>query len=138
SNQPKLRLQQYQQLVQHAPQWPQALQTILLGWQAFPADFSTGQFRQRAQLPQLRKAIAMDLMGAKIPQGKLDTIFCDALLPLAEAACLLDAYAYWLHWPAPNCPQSILNCIRQAQLASREQPLSNGLVQGLLALAMRH
>ena len=138
SNQPKLRLQQYQQLVQHAPQWPQALQTILLDWQAFPADFSTGQFRQRAQLPQLRKAIAMDLMGAKIPQGKLDTIFCDALLPLAEAAGLLDAYAYWLHWPAANCPQSILNCIRQAQLVSRERPLSNGLVQGLLALAMCH
>lgn len=138
SNQPKLRLQQYQQLIQHAPLWPEALQKILLEWQAFPADFSTGQFRQRAQLAYLRKAIAIDVMGARIPQGKLDAIICDALLPLAEAAGLLDAYAYWLHWPAANCPEKIVHRIRQAQLTDREHPLSNGLVQGLLAFAMRH
>jgi hypothetical protein len=138
SNQPKLRLQQYQLLVQHAPQWPQALQKILLDWQAFPCDFSTRQFRQRAQLPKLRKAIATDLMGSKIPQGKLDTIFCDALLPLAEAAGLLDAYPYWLHWPHANCPEGILYCVRKTQLTNRDRPLSNGMVQGILAFAMRY
>ena len=70
SNQPKLRLQQYQQLVQHAPQWSQALQKILLDWQAFPADFSTRQFRQRAQLPQLRESDCDRFDGRKDPSRK--------------------------------------------------------------------
>ena len=138
SNQPKLRLQQYQQLLLHAPEWPLAVQKILGACSTFPAELSTRQFRQRAQLSKLMQLIAVEVMGATIPRGKLDAILCDALLPLAEAAGLLDAYPYWLHWPHANCPEGILHCVRKTQLTNRDRPLSNGMVQGILAFAMRH
>lgn len=138
SNQPKLRLQQYQHLLLRSPDWPLALQKILGDCPTFSADLSTRQFRQAAQLAKLMQLIAIELMGATIPRGKLDAIICDAMLPLAEAAGLLDAYLYWLHWPHANCPEGILNCVRKTQLTNREYPLSNGMVQGVLAFAMCH
>lgn len=138
SNQPKLRLQQYQQLLLHAPDWPLTVQKILGTCSPFSAELSTRQFRQRAQLSKLMQRIVVEVMGATIPRGKLDAILCDALLPLAEAAGLLDAYPYWLHWPHANCPECVLYCVRKTQLTNRDHPLSNGIVQGILAFAMRH
>lgn len=138
SNQPKRRLQQYHALMQRVPNWPQALRAILSDAPTAAEKLSTREFRKSTQLQQLNRSIVSDVMGNAIPQGQMNAVLCDAILPLAQAAGVTDAFAFWWHWAPTHCPEQIKAFAQKWQLTGRNNPLSNGLIQGLIGEFMRY
>ena len=134
ANHPRRRLAQYLELVKEQPDWPQKLKACL---EMFPIDRlerKTATFRKAVQLSKLRAEIDTSVFCLTIGKTRLDTLIVDAVLPLAAAVGLLDSVDYWLHWFPGDRPDSIQRFLKQAEVMSRENPLSNGLIQGALGL----
>ena len=76
-------------------------------------------------------------MGESIPAGKFDTILCDGLPLFGSVRCIRCLFLL-VTLAACQLSSRILKFVRQTQLVSRERPMSNGIVQGVFAFAMRH
>lgn len=140
ANHPKQRLRQYRAICETHPDWPARLRRML---QAFPAvntanpanpANTAAAFRRRQGLADLVERLSSEVFSRVISAKRLNTLICDALLPLAGAEGLCPAEDYWMHWPAGDAPDRLFRFLKQAQVIDRAEPFSNGQLQGALKL----
>lgn len=134
ANHPTQRLRQYRAICEAHPDWPERLRRIL---QAFPpanAANTAAAFRRRQGLADLVERLSSEVFSGVISAKRLNTLICDALLPLAGAEGLCPAEDYWMHWPAGDAPDRLFRFLKQAQVIDRAEPFSNGQLQGALKL----
>lgn len=134
ANHPRHRLAQYAAICQAHPDWPARFERVLADVEAGDPSLSGGVFRKRCGLPDLAERISAEVFSGKLSAKRLNTLVCDALLPLAQAAGMLEAEAYWRHWPAGDAPARLHGFLKQAQIIDRAEPFSNGQMQGGLQL----
>ena len=137
ANHPRLRLRQYLQLLSAQPNWPQRLADFFTALPAAKISEFPRRFRQQYALSKLQEAIRCDIFSSQLASGKLNAVFCDALLPLAAAAGLCSGQAYWTHWYAGNVPDGLRRFVKHAQIVDFHHPHSNGNYQGALAMFLR-
>lgn len=138
ANHPRIRLEQYLELVQAAPNWPEHLETVsddlaVEGLEPADPDWGGQRFRSELDISRIRKTISEEVFFRKIGGQKADTLVCDALLPLLAARFEMDRFAVWFHWNAGNGPASCTAALRLLQiLEPRRTPMSNGWLQGII------
>jgi hypothetical protein len=134
ANHPKHRLAQYAAICLARPDWPARLWDVLATCEPCDAELSGAAFRKAQGLPGLTERISKEVFADTISAKRLNTLICDALLPLAQAAGLAELGAYWCHWPAGDAPDALYRFLKQAQVIDRAEPFSNGHLQGGLHL----
>ncbi|EDY84390.1 hypothetical protein VDG1235_4021 [Verrucomicrobiia bacterium DG1235] len=138
ANHPRLRLQQYLEVGEHSPLWPERLLGFIrdsdgLTLDPVDSDWGTASIRQDLGIAVMRKELLAQVLAKRIGGAKADTLVCDALLPLLSAQSGRDAFALWFHWNAGNGPESCVEALRILQvLEPRTVPMSNGWLQGIL------
>ena len=137
ANHPRLRLQQYLEVLEQQPDWPERLAELLKELAPVIVEGSSRAFRQEHALAKLQQVISKNVFSDEIPMGKLNTLICDALLPLATAAGHCEGRAYWLHWYPGDAPDALRRFLKHAQITDFHNPQSNGSNQGALALFLR-
>ncbi|WPJ96184.1 DUF2851 family protein [Coraliomargarita algicola] len=137
ANHPKHRLAQYVGICQAQPDWPEGLRQVLGTCTTSDGDCSGLAFRKAQNVPRLVARISDEVFSDTISAKRLNTLICDALLPLAHAAGVADLAAYWMHWPAGDAPDALYRFLKQAQVIDRAQPFSNGQLQGGLHWLIR-
>lgn len=133
ANHPKLRLQQYARICAANPDWPDQLLKCL---QDAPAAESgnTAEFRKAAGTKDLHSLISENVFQGIIGSKRLNTLLCDAIFPLMHEATGGQWREYWQHWYPGDFPDAFARFYRQAGLADARFPMSNGQMQGILAL----
>lgn len=134
ANHPKKRLAQYLEIVTRQPDWPDQLAGRLRKFPAALTGSSTTAFRKAVELSNLRNEISESLFHSIISERRLNTLIVDALLPLGTAAKLLAGATYWQHWFAGDSPDALSHFLKRADVLNRQNPMSNGAVQGALGL----
>ena len=136
ANHPKRRVGQYLEIVSKQPCWPDRLVAFLQGFPVFFAESGTAAFRKTVGLAGLRTLLSESVFCSVISESRLNTLMVDAILPLATAAGLLNGVGidYWLHWFPGDSPDGLHRFLRQTGVTSRQNPQSNGLIQGALGL----
>lgn len=137
ANHPRLRLQQYLGVLAQHPDWPHRLADLLRQLVVVTAEDSTRAFRKEHVLAKLQQAMSKNVFSDQIPVGKLNTLICDALLPLATSAGLCEGREYWQHWYPGDAPDALRRFLKHAQITDFKNPQSNGSNQGALALFLR-
>jgi len=133
ANHPKKRLLQYAAICCRAPDWPERLRCVLN--RCSPSvDRSTRAYRRSVGMGALRKAVADEVFGSFLGGTRLDTLMCDAILPLAQAAGVCAASELWQHWYPGDFPPKLAGFLKDSGLTDAENPKSNGRCQGALAL----
>lgn len=136
ANHPKQRLRQYAAICREHPDWPERLREVLRSFPEPDAELSGAAFRRTHGVSGLVERISTEVFGGAMSAKRLNTLICDALLPLAAAAGLIEAAAYWREWPAGDAPDALHRFLKQAQIIDRTDPFSNGQLQGSLHLLL--
>ncbi|MDR1284299.1 MAG: DUF2851 family protein [Opitutaceae bacterium] len=166
ANRPRMRLEQYARWVAAAPDWPVRLREAWPRLQAASAaaasaaeqqgrgddDWQVTAARRHAKLRPLRTELARLTGAAALGNGtRLDTFFCDAVLPLLAAQAQTQAEAraqanypatgpaqdlwpLWRIWLPGDQPDELTACLRETGLAGGRDnpPACHGAFQGLL------
>lgn len=135
ANQPKQRLQQYLEICELCPDWPVKIRSFLEGFESSEPAGSVAVFRKTYGISLKLEAIAA-VFGNKISAKRLNTLICDAILPLASADGMMDASKYWLNWPSGDAPDSLHRFLKNAGVLDPKNPFSNGHLQGALQLLL--
>jgi hypothetical protein len=140
ANQPRLRLQQYAAWVRSVPNWPQRLAE--LRWPD-PPEFVNARpedgRRQRLVLADFRRTSVYPLTGCQLAGPRLDTLVCDALLPLVAAIKADERFGrLWWHWFPGDLPAQLLRTLAALGLVGPGRPRLHGLAQGLLGWRIAH
>jgi hypothetical protein len=136
SNHPLRRLRSYCELVRSSPCWPEQVRALLERFLAQGvASDGVAQARRTLGLGLLRRELADRVLFRPVGPGKLNTLACDALLPLAGAAGLKAAEAAWFHWYPGDAPDALRDFLRRTGLVEgAARPHCNGWNQGALAV----
>jgi hypothetical protein len=136
ANHPKLRLQQYASICGANPDWPEQLSRVLSG--AVMTDESdVAPFRKATGAKDFEARISQEIFQGVIGSKRLGSLLCDAVFPLADCALPLNWEGYWQHWYPGDYPGAFSRFYRQAGLTEvKSPPISNGTMQGILALFM--
>ncbi|MFO8027092.1 MAG: DUF2851 family protein [Opitutales bacterium] len=134
ANHPKLRLKQYARICAADPDWPQALMAHLSAAEKPDSGATTADFRKSADTKAFQALLAEDVFQGVIGSKRLNSLLCDAIFPLADAAGAGRWKACWQHWYPGDFPEAFARFHRQAGLVEARMPMSNGLMQGILAL----
>ena len=133
ANHPKLRLQQYARICAANPKWPKRLLAHLRA--AGKTDGgTTADFRKSADTKGFQALLAEDVFQDVIGSKRLNSLLCDAIFPLAEAGGGGPWKGYWQHWYPGDFPDAFARFHRQSGLGDARFPMSNGVMQGILAL----
>lgn len=138
ANHPKARLRQYADWAAAVPDWPARLGLVedAVSNALVPVaegDWGSQDARAQLDVKGLRSLLLARVIGEKIGGTRLDTLLCDALLPLLSAQAGIDCYSVWFHWPAGDRPESCVEALKLLQvLEPRRVPLCNGWLQGAL------
>ncbi|MFU8847985.1 MAG: DUF2851 family protein [Opitutales bacterium] len=133
ANHPKLRLQQYSALCRANPDWPQKLLESLHQAPLLHVQSPT-EFRKNVVSKALQRCLSDDVFQGIIGSKRLNTLLCDGIFPLAALALDPSWAFYWQHWYPGDFPDAFTRFYRQAGLADASLPMSNGSMQGILAL----
>lgn len=134
ANRPLIRLQQYLDLLEKSPTWPNDFLILAedLVRQAesidYSSDLTTQSFRTLAKLKTLRDEIKDDILAEVLSSTRLDNWVVDAFLPLATALTGKDFFPYFYHWYSADVPDLLKTFLRQIQGGID----CNGLNQGAL------
>jgi len=101
-----------------------------------PVDAAeSGAFRKSARTKELHRRLSEEVFQGVIGEKRLNTLLCDAIFPLAQAAGVGESWAnHWQHWYTGDYPDSFARFYRQAGLTDARFPMSNGMMQGILLL----
>lgn len=134
ANHPKRRLAQYLELVRKQPYWPDWLVDCLQRFPAVSVEGGTAAFRKAVCLNELCANLSEGVFCSTIGERRFNTLVVDAILPLATAGGLLEGVDYWRHWFPGDSPDALHLFLKQAGVIHRQNPRSNGLIQGALGL----
>lgn len=129
ANQPRRRLQQYAQWVAVCPQWPTALVEASTSWPEPVLTDSTRTVRGSG-LSGMKTHLARPICGGALGGTRLDTMVCDALLPLLSARSDRDLAGIWWHWWPGDLPGFTEPA--RAEIGRAVLPFCQGAVQGLI------
>jgi hypothetical protein len=136
ANHPKHRLRQYAAICKAHPDWPERLEQVLKAGRLGDACLSGAAFRKASDLSGLIEQISAEVFADTLSAKRLNTLICDAVLPLAEAEGVVETeshwLSYWMHWPTGDAPDALHRFLKQAQIIDRVEPFSNGQLQGAL------
>ena len=134
ANHPRARLRQYAAWTAARPDWPARLLQWAERLPALDANADTRGLRRQARLAAQREACANQVCAGAIGGSRLDTLVCDAFLPLFGAVSeKAERYGAWFHWFAGDLPPFVPVGLRQLNVCDgRTQPACHGLAQGLL------
>lgn len=135
ANHPKQRLQQYREICEQCPNWPIELREQIRSFEVSESADNGVSFRKSHSLSRKLESITV-VFGNKISAKRLNTLVCDAILPLAAADGMIGASEYWLNWPAGDAPDSLHRFLKNAGVLDRQNPFSNGHLQGALQLLL--
>jgi hypothetical protein len=130
ANHPRHRLVQYAGICRAHPDWPERLARLLSELEAGDGALTGAAFRKRYSLADLTARIAHEVFSDMLSAKRLNTLICDALLPLAQAAGIFEAEVHWRYWPAGDAPERLHAFLKQARIVDRSEPFSNGQIQG--------
>ncbi|MGC6506371.1 MAG: DUF2851 family protein [Coraliomargaritaceae bacterium] len=139
ANHPRLRLEQYIDLVSRRPDWPLALEEAFFKWPMPERMDSTHAFRKAIGLNGLWENLREAVLCGTIGPTRCNTLIADAFLPLAGMLGWLETescFEYWWHGPTGDCPEVVKRLLRQSQVCHQRQVYCNGLYQGALGLFM--
>ncbi|NBB79140.1 MAG: DUF2851 family protein [Verrucomicrobia bacterium] len=137
ANHPRQRLRQYASICREHPDWPERLGKVLQSFPRVGGGVTGAAFRRAHGIPQLAGCVSTEVFGGAISAKRLNTLICDALLPLAAAEAMLPGVEiYWQQWPAGDAPDALHRFLKQAQIIDRAEPFSNGQLQGALQLLL--
>lgn len=160
ANQPRRRLRQYADWSLRAPAWPDRLRETLC-WRTeklkpLNPERTTAVYRHEVRLSALRETLAVEVTGGVVGGARLDTLVCNAWLPLGAAAEAGKCdgmspsqpgsqpashgqesestrwFERWFHWYTGDMPDAISRTLRELALVSLEHPACHGLAQGVL------
>ncbi|HVZ65509.1 MAG TPA: DUF2851 family protein [Lacunisphaera sp.] len=134
ANHPLTRLRQYRDWATAQPDWPDRLAALFepLADKVAPAG-SARAWRRECDLPGLRGRISRDVVAEAVSGTRLDTLVCDAFLPLVAARTGRDMYDLWFHWFLGDVPAQVRRALPRLGLAGLpDRPHSHGRGQGLL------
>ena len=136
ANQPRLRIAQYLTLLQKNPDWPRRLRRWGHRLSASAGHSGTTiEVRRSARMKDLRGRMASMVLAEAISGSRLDTLVCDAFLPLLCADSGVDLFFLWCHWYPSEAASRVRAFLRETEVVDgRVWPLSNGLLQGALQL----
>ncbi|HTL66072.1 MAG TPA: DUF2851 family protein [Lacunisphaera sp.] len=134
ANHPLTRLRQYRDWASARPDWPERLDAILAPVVArVGAGDSARAWRRECDLPRLRDRIAREVVAEAISGTRLDTLICDAFLPLVAARTGRELRELWFHWFLGDVPAQVRRALPRLGLAGLpDRPHSHGRGQGLL------
>lgn len=134
ANHPKRRLEQYARICAARQDWPDALLQMMGAVESLDAA-EPGAFRKTAQTKALLQSISEEVFQSLIGEKRLNTLLCDAIFPLAQAAHTEQNLSnHWRHWYPGDYPDSFARFYRQAGFAAAGIPMTNGAMQGILLL----
>ena len=136
SNHPLLRIRQYLNLIQRVPQWPDLLE-IKFGHLTLPncVDENTSRFRKKYDLKSLRLNIQQQILADCLSSTRLDTLLCDAILPMLAVHNIQPLFDYWFHWYSGDLPYTLSNYLKITEITNGHTwPACNGFNQGMLQL----
>ena len=152
ANHPRVRLEQYLRWVRARPDWPARLKRIGYDFSdemaAGFASLMNSDLRQRRRVLRLahwRSRLAHEATADQIGGSRLDTMICDAWLPLLAATMEMQAVGgnergcdiarrLWLDWRCGDAPAELLRLAREFEVGGEAAGggLSQGVLQGLL------
>jgi hypothetical protein len=132
---PRVRLQQYFDLVSVQPNWASRLLELPLTNEAQFDASMTAHFRRNHELSKLLKNLRSDVFNNIFSEALVSTLAADMFLPMLSAQGSHTMEPYWYHWFPGNFPEPLAKFLRH-QCVERDikVPLSNGLQQGLLKM----
>jgi len=133
ANHPKVRLEQYARICRANPDWPDQLREVLTR-AIHSQEREVAAFRKSTQSKELERVIAEKVFQGVIGDKRLSTLLCDAIFPLAESEFGAGWAPYWQAWYAGDFPGGFARFHRQGGLVDRREPVSNGIMQGILGL----
>jgi hypothetical protein len=152
ANQPRVRLEQYLRWMRARPDWPALLAGIGREFANETAALSAslmsgglGQRRRLLRIPRWRSRMAHEVTQDKLGGSRLDTMICDAWLPLLAARLEMQfvggncdgwdmARRLWLDWRCGDAPAELLRLAKEFEVGgdSAVGGVSQGVLQGLL------
>jgi hypothetical protein len=133
ANHPRARLAQYARWAHGRSHWPDVLRAAASTWPAIEPAATTRDARRTHALTRARAKIAEEVCGGAVGGTRLDTLICDAFLPLAAASAGSNLEGLWFHWFPGDLPVAVTDGLRQLQVCDgRTQPVCQGFAQGLL------
>ncbi len=138
ANHPRNRLDQYLRVLNHNPLWPDALLDWGRNLKTSTGDlYATADFRRTNGMNQLKVQLSEKILGKNISDTRLDTLVCDALLPLLAARGQTGLFDWWFHWHPGDLPSSIFGLFKHSTVTDRNTwPMSNGWKQGALQVCL--
>lgn len=132
ANHPRTRLAQYTVWCRSRRTWPVDLLEWAQGLSA--SGESTPEARRAGRFGDARDALARGVCASVVGGSRLDTLICDAFLPLAAAHTGLPTLStVWFQWFCGDLPPLVLAGLKHLALTDgRTQPACHGLAQGLL------
>ncbi|HVT74181.1 MAG TPA: DUF2851 family protein [Lacunisphaera sp.] len=134
ANHPLTRLRQYRAWALARPDWPERLDAVLAPWgEKAGAGHSARAWRRECDLPGLRGRVSREVVAEAVSGTRLDTLVCDAFLPLVAARSGRDLRDLWFHWFLGDVPAQVRRALPRLGLAGLpDRPHSHGRGQGLL------
>jgi hypothetical protein len=133
ANHPRTRLKQYMAWTRERPDWPVRLRELTARLPMVEATSVTPEVRRLHHFTAVREMIADEICADAISGTRLNTLICDGLLPLLEAAGGRELAGLWHHWPCGDLPPWLTSGLRQLGFFDgRAQPACHGAAQGLL------
>ena len=133
ANHPLRRIQQYLDLLAQRPQWPDGLRKMPF-YHAEPS-VDTASFRRSIRLRQQRHSLKTGLLADTLSGSRLDTLICDAFLPLLSALNQQDYFALWFHWLSGDMPEDVHAFAKAIEVINgKDFPSCHGFHQGILQL----
>jgi hypothetical protein len=132
ANHPRVRLRQYYNWVQTAPDWPSRLAELATKFPNPPSDEATPWVRKQVGFSALRTRIQDAICGGKLSGTRFDNLICDALFPLMSNV-ITGRFGLWFHWFAGDQPPAVVRVLHQLNVyTGRARPACQGWGQGLL------
>lgn len=151
ANHPKRRLEQYLGWVRARPDWPARLDRVgremlaEAAAAAAPEESELRHRRRRMRHAHWRRVLTREVTGDRLGGSRLDTMICDAWLPLLSAGSGVQATGatkpaddmlgrFWADWRCGDAPEELVRLAREFQVAGEAAGtgLPQGVLQGLL------
>ena len=138
ANHPKNRLAQYLKLLEKNPDWQTMLKASVAHFQKIEnATKWTQIFRKQSQLKRIHDYFKEQVFAGTLTGTRFETLMVDAILPALAGTTERDLFEYWFHWNLGDAPANIQKSLKNANVLSREMPMSNGLFQGVILLELQ-
>jgi hypothetical protein len=135
-NHPLVRIRQYLKLIKRIPQWPDILECRFDQW-TLPnrVDDNTSRFRKKYNLKSLRRNFQHQVLANCLTSTRLDTLICDAILPMLAVHNNQPLFYYWFHWYGGDLPHTLSDFLKRTEITDgKNWPACNGYNQGMLQL----